>query len=51
MMKRRHWIVHRADRNDSQGSGHYKARSLQKPTVERWLNAVKEFGLDVLATC
>jgi hypothetical protein len=41
MMKRRHRIVHRADRNESTGSGHYKANSLAKPDVENWIRAVE----------
>lgn len=49
MMKRRHWIVHRADRNTATGSGHHAARGLQKATVETWTTAVKQFGTDVLA--
>ena len=37
MMSRRHWIVHRADRNQAQGSGHFAARSLSPTTVEAWV--------------
>lgn len=48
MMKRRHWIVHRADRNTATGSGHHGARGLQKATVETWTVAVRQFGTDVL---
>lgn len=34
MMKRRHWIVHRADRNTAMGRGHHAARALQQAAVE-----------------
>ncbi len=44
MMARRHWIVHRADRNDLPGRGHYEARSLDPTTVRRWRDAVRGFG-------
>jgi hypothetical protein len=49
LMKRRHWIVHRADRNTATGSGQHAALGLQKATVETWLNAVKQFGTSVLS--
>lgn len=48
LMKRRHWIVHRADRNTATGSGQHAALGLQKATVETWLNAVRQFGTCVL---
>lgn len=48
LMKRRHWIVHRADRNTATGSGQHAALGLQKATVEIWLNAVRQFGTCVL---
>jgi len=49
MMKRRHWIVHRADRNTAAGRGHHAARPLQQAAVETWSEALKQFGADVLA--
>lgn len=49
MMQRRHWIVHRADRNTASGSGHHAARSLQRSDVETWLDALEQFGDAVLA--
>lgn len=49
MMKRRHWIVHRADRNTASGRGHHAARPLQQAAVENWSQAVEQFGKDVLA--
>jgi hypothetical protein len=48
MMKRCHWIVHRADRNKATGSGQHSALGLQMATVEAWSLAVKEFGTSVL---
>ena len=48
MMKRRHWIVHRADRNNATGSGQHAALGLQKATVEAWSIAVRQFGSSVL---
>jgi hypothetical protein len=48
-MKRRHWIVHRADRNQAQGSGQFAAQSLAPDSVKLWLVAVDAFGRDVLA--
>lgn len=48
MMKRRHWIVHRADRNKATGSGQHAALGLQKATVETWSKAVRQFGISVL---
>ena len=49
MMKRRHWIVHRADRNTAYGRGHHAARTLQQTTVEAWADALRRFGTDVFA--
>jgi hypothetical protein len=49
MMKRRHWIVHRADRNTATGRGHHAAGALQQAAVEAWSDALKQFGADVLA--
>lgn len=48
MMKRRHWIVHRADRNNATGSGQHAALGLQKATVEAWTTSVRNFGTSVL---
>jgi hypothetical protein len=49
MMQRRHWIVHRADRNTASGPGHHAARPLQQAAVEAWALALREFGEAVLA--
>ncbi len=48
MMKRRHWIVHRADRNTATGSGHHAARALQQAAVQTWSDALRQFGQAVL---
>jgi hypothetical protein len=49
MMKRRHWIVHRADRNQAQGQGQFPAQSLHPNTVKAWKSTVEGFGKAVLA--
>lgn len=48
MMKRRHWIVHRADRDQQPGSDHLRTRLLSPMTVETWKNAVERFGAALL---
>lgn len=48
MMKRRHWIVHRADRNLASGVGRHALQPLQQETVNRWRGDVDQFGSDVL---
>lgn len=48
MMKRRHWIVHRADRNEMTGLGHHRVSSIDKNAVKAWLKAVRGFGDAVL---
>jgi hypothetical protein len=49
MMSRRHWIVHRADRNTAPGRGQYAAQSISPTTVRRWQGAVRDFGTAVAA--
>ena len=49
MMRRRHWIVHRADRNRAQGQGQFAALSLHPSTVKAWVASVEAFGRAVLA--
>lgn len=49
VMKRRHWIVHRADRNQAQGQGQFAAMSLHPNTVKAWVGSVEAFGKAVLA--
>lgn len=48
MMSRRHWIVHRADRDSRSGSGQQAAVALDVSTVESWINALSSFGNSVL---
>lgn len=48
MMSRRHWIVHRADRNDMPGQGQYSARSISASTVKKWQDSVSDFGTALL---
>lgn len=48
MMRRRHWIVHRADRNEMTGLGHHRARSIDKSAAKSWLETVRAFGEAVL---
>ena len=49
MMARRHWIVHRGDRNPTIGRGHHPVRSLAKAAVLDWISAVENFGKRVIA--
>jgi hypothetical protein len=46
LMARRHWIVHRVDRNTGRGSR--ATRALDNPTVERWFAAVRQLTTAVL---
>jgi hypothetical protein len=48
LMSRRHLIVHRADRNESIGSGHHRASSISRSAVEAWIDTVGRFGSDLL---
>ncbi|MBI2375116.1 MAG: hypothetical protein HYV07_14055 [Deltaproteobacteria bacterium] len=50
MMRRRHWIVHRADRNHASGTGHHVARPLNRATVEKWFGALETFGNGILSS-
>jgi hypothetical protein len=50
MMKRRHWIAHRADVNRMSGRGHHVAQSIGKGLVSSWIDVVESFGRDVLQT-
>ena len=43
LMKRRHHIVHRADRDEKKGSGHHPTRSLSKSQVIEWANVAEAF--------
>jgi len=48
MMKRRHWIAHRADRNPVAGPGHHRTLSLGYNLVRLWTASVETFGNDVI---
>jgi hypothetical protein len=39
-MKRRHHIVHQADRSEKRGPGHQQAKSLSRDAVRGWVNCV-----------
>lgn len=45
MMKRRHWIVHRADTLH----GGHSAQPMEKQDIVRWTDCVAQFGTHVLA--
>lgn len=47
MMRRRHHIAHRADRNDSSGRGHHPALPLSANTVRGWLDNIRQVGNDL----
>ncbi|MBI3130330.1 MAG: hypothetical protein HYZ13_03145 [Acidobacteria bacterium] len=44
LISRRHAIVHQADRNEREGSGHHRTRSLSEETVLEWHKAVWTLG-------
>jgi hypothetical protein len=48
MMKRRHHIAHRVDRDESPGRGHHQARSVSKSLVEKWIASVERLGRSLL---
>lgn len=48
MMKRRHWIAHRADVNPSSGRGHHGAQSIGRGLISSWIDVVEPFGRSVL---
>lgn len=49
MMRRRHWIAHRADRNPSSGRGHPTVQPLGRGLVEQWISLIDTFGRAVVA--
>lgn len=50
LMKRRHQIVHRADRQSQvRGSGDHEVRAIHKDTVRTWANAVQSFGTSLFS--
>ena len=48
MMKRRHWIAHRADKNPLTGKGQYLAQSLGKAVVEKWTKLLGIIGMNII---
>lgn len=48
MMERRHWIVHRADRNPESGSGQHKCKSIGTKCLDRWITTVETFANEIL---
>ncbi len=49
LMKRRHWIVHRLDRNPASGRGHHAALPLSKAAVDRWARVIHDLGAAICA--
>jgi hypothetical protein len=49
MMARRHHIVHRADKNESVGPGHYSAQSISHEQVAGWIDTTERFVAKVLS--
>ena len=49
MMKRRHLIAHRADRNLRRGRGHHQALSISRTLVTSWIDAVEKFVTALLS--
>lgn len=50
VIKRRHHIVHQADKNPTGGRGHHAAQPLGRDTVEEWIAVVEQFVLTLLET-
>ncbi|MFB9160131.1 HEPN domain-containing protein [Chromobacterium violaceum] len=42
-IKRRHHIVHQADKNPEAGAGHHAAQPINRETLDRWTEAIDEF--------
>jgi len=50
LMKRRHQIVHRADRQSTvKGSGDHRVRAINRQTVESWISDARQFVNDALS--
>lgn len=47
MIKRRHNIVHRADRDDIVGSGHHRIKSISISQIEKWKKAIDKLVTEV----
>lgn len=48
LMKRRHQIVHRADRDETGGSGRHRVRSIGRNKVREWIDTAESFCKAVL---
>lgn len=48
MIKRRHNIVHQADRESKKGKGYHRIKSLSHQTVSSWRDAVDKFVKEVI---
>ena len=48
MMERRHWIVHKADRNPKTGRGQHKCKSIGTQRLKRWITTVETFAEEIL---
>ena len=48
LMSRRHQIVHRADGDETGGSGNHRVRSIGPTQLNSWVSTVKSFGHAVL---
>ncbi|MCG8996733.1 hypothetical protein LH435_15775 [Laribacter hongkongensis] len=49
-IKRRHHIVHQADKNPTGGRGHHAAQPISRDTVEQWITVVEKFIHTLLDT-
>ena len=49
VMQRRHWVVHRADRNTRSGRGHHETRSVRVAEFRRWRVHVEALCRAILA--
>lgn len=50
VMQRRHWVVHRADRNIRSGRGHHEARSVRLADFRRWRVHVEALCRAIIAS-
>lgn len=48
LMRRRHWIAHRADQDPNAPAGTFATRAVDPADVHRWRDAVAAVGYDVL---
>jgi RiboL-PSP-HEPN len=47
MIKRRHNIVHRADRDDIIGSGHHKIKAISIQKIEKWKKTIDRLVIEI----